>query len=88
MTFVRILARTGIILTSLLILALIVGYSLVIYYFFGVILARIGFYLPVLGVVLCIYLRRQKRGFFLESLAFILALSLAMMITVDLMGLV
>ena len=88
MIIVRVLNRLGIVLICLIILLLVIGYSAVIFYFFGSIFARIGFYLPVLGVVLFIYLKRRKRGFFLESLAFIFALFLAMVVTSDLLGIV
>jgi hypothetical protein len=86
MTAVKILSRIGITIGCFGILLLVIGYNAVIFYFFGSVFARIGFYLPVLGVVLYIYLKKKERGFFLEALAFIFSLSLAMMITYDLLG--
>ena len=81
-----IVSRIGIIVGCVGILLFVAVYSAVILYFFGSTYTRIGFYLPVLSVVLFIYLRRKNRGFFLESLAFIFSLFLTMIVTSDLLG--
>ena len=88
MTAVKVLSRIGIILGCFGILLFVIAYSVVILYFFGYVFARIGFYLPVLGVVLFIYLKKKERGYFLDTLAFIFSLFLAMAITSELMGIV
>ena len=88
MTTLKVLSRIGITLGCLGILLFVIAYSAVILYFFGYIFARIEFYIPVLGVVLFIYLKKKERRFFLESLAFIFSLFLAMVVTSDLLGIV
>ena len=82
------LGGIGKILAALVVLALFFVCTLAIYYFFGVGFFRLAFYLPALGIVLFLYLDKKKRGFFLESLAFLLALSLAVVTTLDLIVLV
>jgi hypothetical protein len=84
----KVLGRIGISAAALIVSALFFIGTLAIYYFFGVNFFRLGFYLPALGIVLFLYFGKKKRGFFLESLAFILALLLAIVITLDLIVLV
>ncbi|MFC2010096.1 hypothetical protein ACFLUL_00760 [Chloroflexota bacterium] len=88
MTARKILSRIGITLACLGILFFVIVYSAAILYFFGYVFARIGFYLPVLGVILYIYIEKKERGYFLEALAFIFTLFLAMVFTSDLLGIV
>ena len=88
MTAAKVLSRIGLTLACLGILFFIIVYSAVVQYFFGTIYARVGFYLPVLGVVLYIYLKKRKRGYFLDALAFIFILFLAIVVTSDLLGIV
>ena len=45
---------------------------------------RPGFYLPAAIIVAYLYIFKKKRGLFLDSLAFLLALSLAMFWTLEL----
>ena len=88
MIVAKIFSRIGITLGCLGILFLVVACNAVVFYFFGPIYARIGFYLPVLAIILFIYIKKRKRGFFLEALAFIFTLFLAMAVTCDLLGIV
>jgi hypothetical protein len=88
MTIRRVLGGIGKILAALVVLALFFVGTLAIYYFFGEGFFRLAFYLPALGIVLFLYLGKKKRGVFLESLAFLLALSLAVVTTLDLILLV
>mgnify|MGYP001127358512 CR=1 FL=1 len=88
MTAKIILGRIGISAAALIVSALFFVGTLAIYYLFGVNFFRLGFYLPAAGVVLSLYLAKKQRGFFLESLAFILALLLAIVITLDVIVLV
>jgi len=88
MTVVKVLSRIGITLGCLGILFLLVGTNAVIFYFFGPVYARIGFYVPVIAIVLFIYIKKRQRGFFLEALAFIFTLFLAVAVTCDLLGIV
>ena len=84
MTIKKVLGRIGISAAALVISALFFVGTLAIYYFFGVSFFRLGFYLPALGIVLFLYLAKKQRGFFSESLAFLLALLLVIVITLDL----
>ena len=88
MTAAKVLSRIGIIVGCLGILIFVIACNAAILYFFGYIFARIGFYLSALGIVLFIYLKKKERGFFLDSLAFVFSLSLAMVVTSDLLGIV
>lgn len=88
MTAVKVLSKLGITVACLGIICFVIVYNAVILYFFGILFARIGFYLPVLGVILFIYLKKKERGFFLDALAFIFTLFLAIVATSDLMGIV
>lgn len=88
MTVGKVFSRIGLTLACLGILFFIIVYSVIIQYFFGIVYARVGFYLPVLGVVLYIYLKKKERGFFLDALAFIFTLFLAIVATSDLLGIV
>ncbi len=54
------------------------------YSFFWLPLFRPMFYLPGIIVVIYLYLFKKKRGLFLESLAFLLALLLAVLLTLEL----
>jgi hypothetical protein len=82
------LGKIGKVLAALVVSALFFLCTLATYYSFGVGFFRFGFYLPALGIVLFLYFGKKKRGFFLESLAFVLALSLAVVTTLDLIVLV
>jgi hypothetical protein len=84
MTAKKVLGRIGISVAALVVSALFFVCTLAIYYFFGVSFFRLGFYLPALGIVLFLYFGKKRRGFFLESFAFLLALLLAMVITLNL----
>jgi len=82
------LGKIGKVLTALVVSALFFFCTLAIYYLFGVWFFRLGFYLPALAILLFLCFGKKKRGIFLESLAFLLALLLAIVITLDLIVLV
>ena len=83
----RALAGAGQLLGAFAVLAMFWLYGLTIYLLQGLAFFRLAFYLPALGIVAYVYLSRRKHGFFLEMLAFILPITLAMVITLDLIPL-
>ena len=56
-----------------------------LFFQYGLAVYALAMYIPGLGITGYLYLGMKTRGWFLETLGFILALSLAMMATVDLL---
>ena len=76
--------RIGKFIGAIAVLAVFLLYGLTIYFFKGLLVFRLGFYLPALCILLYLYLTRKKLGLFLNTVAFVLALMLAIVITLDL----
>jgi len=80
----RILAAFGVV-GLYWIYGIVLLYSLtIVYRFVWMKFFKPAFYLPALCIVVYLYLIKKRRGMFLESLAFLMALSMVMLLTVEL----